>query len=111
MAKRKPTEAHGAVLALEAFVCPLCRGPLDRVGGCLRCYGCTTGRKEDWTFPGAYEDLPAGRSSCTPRENVAAMQIVQAVLAKKMTVTEAEDHLATIFQGRERLDARLALTP
>ena len=103
MAKRKPTEAHGAVLALEAFVCPLCRGPLDRVGGCLRCYGCTTGRKEDWTFPGACDALPAGRPSCTPRENVAAMQIVQAVLAQHMTVTEAEGHLATIFKGRELL--------
>jgi hypothetical protein len=99
------------------FVCPVCRGPLDWVGGCVKCHGCTTGNKEDWTFPGdRYErdddnpghyrltDLKAGRPSCTPRENIAAMQIVQAVLAKKMTVKEAEGHLAVIFNGRERLD-------
>jgi hypothetical protein len=99
------------------FVCPLCRGPLDWQGGCARCHGCTTGNKPDWTFPGdRYEpdpdnpghytltDLRAGRPSCTPRENIAAMQIVQVVLAKHMTVQEAEGHLAVIFQGRERLD-------
>lgn len=97
------------------FVCPICRGPLDWTGGCVKSHGCTTGNRNDWTFPGdRYErdddnpghykltDLKAGRPSCTPRENIAAMQIVQAVLAKKMSVAEAEDHLAVIFQGRER---------
>lgn len=95
------------------FACPICRGPLDWKGGCERCHGCTTGNKADWTFPGdRYErdddnpghykltGLKAGRPACTPRENTAAMQLVQAVLAKKMTVTEAEGHLATIFGGR-----------
>jgi hypothetical protein len=98
------------------FVCPICRGPLNWTGGCNACHGCTTGDRADWTFPGdRYERdkknpghyvqvLKAGRAACTPRENIAAMQIVQAVLAKKLTVAEAERHLATIFQGRERID-------
>lgn len=96
------------------FACPICRGPLDWKGGCERCHGCTSGNKADWTFPGdRYERdeenpghyrlaVKAGRASCTPRENVAAMQLVQAVLAKKLTVADAEAHLQTIFQGRER---------
>lgn len=95
------------------FVCPICRGSLDWHGGCDRCHGCTTGEKADWTFPGdRYERDDAnpghyvltakgGRASCTPRENVAAMQIMQAVLAGKITPAEAEEHLHTIFQGRE----------
>lgn len=34
------------------FVCPICRQPLDWSGGCVSCHGCTTGKREDWTFPG-----------------------------------------------------------
>lgn len=34
------------------FVCPHCRRPLSWDGGCLSCFGTTTGKREDWTFPG-----------------------------------------------------------
>lgn len=34
------------------FSCPLCRGKLDWTGGCQSCHGTTTGKREDWTFPG-----------------------------------------------------------
>jgi hypothetical protein len=101
--------------AVCPFTCPICRGPLDWKGGCGRCHGCTTGEKADWTFPGdRYErdddnpghfeaTLKAGRAACTPRENVGAMQLVQAVLAKKLALAEALGHLGTIFSGRETL--------
>jgi hypothetical protein len=46
--------------------------------------------------------LPSGPRPCTDVENEGALKIVLAVLAKKMTVKEAEEHLANIFQGRER---------
>lgn len=42
-----------------------------------------------------------GPRPCTDVENKAALQIIQAVLAKQMTVAEAEEHLHTIFRGRE----------
>lgn len=78
------------------FSCPICRAPLDWVGGCARCHGCTTGDRRDWTFPGArYErdaDNPGhyklvaepGRRSCMPLENAAAMQRVRAILTKAL---------------------------
>src|SRR4030095_13944351 len=34
------------------FVCPVCRGPLEWHGGCYRCFGSASGRREDWAFPG-----------------------------------------------------------
>ena len=34
------------------FACPICRQPLEWSGGCFACHGCTTGTREDWTFPG-----------------------------------------------------------
>jgi hypothetical protein len=52
--------------------------------------------------PLALADQETRQRPCTPVENAGAMQIVQAVLAKKMTVKEADEHLATIFQGREQ---------
>ena len=45
--------------------------------------------------------VPRGPRPCTDVENKACIQIIQAVLAKQMPVTEAEAHLHTIFQGRE----------
>lgn len=36
--------------------CPYCRGDLEWDGGCFRCHGCGTGRREDWSFPGARYD-------------------------------------------------------
>ena len=44
---------------------------------------------------------PVGPRPCTDVENAAALQIVMAVLDKKMTVAEAEEHLHNIFKGRE----------
>ena len=44
---------------------------------------------------------PSGPRPCTDVENKACIQIIQAVLAKQMTVAEAEAHLHAIFQGRE----------
>ncbi len=34
------------------FVCPLCRSALDWTGGCGTCHGTSSGRREDWAFPG-----------------------------------------------------------
>lgn len=77
------------------FVCPLCRGSLDWSGGCDRCHGTTTGRREDWAFPGdrydCYDDFgkPIGdgvhwvktdgpRQACSVQENKAhALRITQ----------------------------------
>src|SRR3990167_3530598 len=42
------------------FACPICRGGLGWDGGCERCRGCTTGRREDWTFPGDCYELDKG---------------------------------------------------
>lgn len=36
--------------------CPYCRGALEWDGGCLRCHGCGTGERGDWSFPGARYD-------------------------------------------------------
>lgn len=44
---------------------------------------------------------PQGARPCSNVENAAALEIVLAVLAKKITVAEAEEHLHNIFQGRE----------
>ena len=44
---------------------------------------------------------PGGPRPCTDVENKAAIEIIQAVLAKRMTVAEAEAHLHTIFGGAE----------
>jgi hypothetical protein len=45
--------------------------------------------------------VPRGPRPCTDAENAGALAIVIAVLEKKMTMVEAEDHLHNIFKGRE----------
>ena len=45
--------------------------------------------------------VPRGPRPCTDVENKAAIEIIQAVISKRMTVAEAEAHLHTIFKGRE----------
>lgn len=71
------------------FACPICRGSLDWAGGCERCHGCTTGRREDWTFPGPRYELEkghwqkvaeGGRKACTPAENAKHMAELWAIL-------------------------------
>ena len=42
------------------YVCPLCRHPLTWEGGCESCHGTSTGRREEWTFPGDRYELEAG---------------------------------------------------
>lgn len=42
------------------FACPLCRQALTWDGRCFACYGCTTGRREDWTIPGDRYELAGG---------------------------------------------------
>ena len=73
------------------FVCPYCRGNLEWSGACPRCYGCTTGRREDWTFPGKeyrpdkghwQETGPANRKACSPEENAEAARMVIAILSR-----------------------------
>jgi len=59
-------------------------------GGCERCHGCTTGRREDWTFPGDRYELDKGhwqpvdvpRKACTPEQNAAGFAAIRAVLGK-----------------------------
>jgi len=74
------------------FACPLCGQRLGWDGGCEACHGCTTGRREDWTFPGHRfeldaghyvrdDSLPPGRRACTPAQNAAGLAAVQLILA------------------------------
>lgn len=70
--------------------CPICRGPLAWDGGCDRCHGCTSGKREDWTFPGDRYELDKGhwqrvdgpRKACTPDENVAGFAAIRVLLSK-----------------------------
>jgi len=70
------------------LACPICRGPLAWDGGCERCHGCTTGRREDWTFPGDRYELDKGhwqrvdgpRKACTPAQNAAGFAQLRAAL-------------------------------
>ena len=75
------------------FPCPICRQPLSWNGGCDTCKGCTSGNREDWTFPGErYEfegahwrrvaGLEAGRRACTVEENMAGARAVRDILAR-----------------------------
>ena len=41
---------------LRQDACPYCRATLEWDGGCLRCHGCGTGERRDWTFPGERYD-------------------------------------------------------
>jgi len=60
-------------------VCTLCRGPLDWDGGCNRCHGCTSGRREDWTFPGNKYELDKGHwhRVCGPRKALTPAEVKQ----------------------------------
>ena len=53
---RASEKGHPLKPAVQAnpcpFVCPLCRHPLEWDGRCEACHGCTTAKREDWTFPG-----------------------------------------------------------
>jgi len=62
---------------------------LDWDGGCIRCHGCTTGRREDWTFPGDKYEIQKGhwqrvadgpRLACTPEENRAGFAKLYEIL-------------------------------
>ena len=72
------------------LACPICRGALGWDGGCQRCYGCTTGKREDWTFPGDRYELDKGhwqkvdgpRPACTPAQNAAGFAAIRVLLAK-----------------------------
>lgn len=71
------------------FACPICRQLLSWDGGCEHCHGCTTGEREDWTFPGDRYELDAGhwqkilagpRRACTREENAAGARTLAAIL-------------------------------
>ena len=70
------------------LACPICRGPLAWDGGCERCHGCTTGRREDWAFPGDRYELDKGhwqrvdgpRKACTPEQNAAGFAAIRTIL-------------------------------
>jgi len=73
------------------FVCPICRGPLDWVGGCERCHGSVdSGDRDTWTFPGdRYEHqacswvrIDGPRKACTRAENLEAITMVLRVLER-----------------------------
>jgi hypothetical protein len=72
------------------FACPLCRKPLTWDGGCEACHGTSTGRREDWAFPGDRYELEDGhwrkilagpRPACSPEENAQAARIMAGLLA------------------------------
>lgn len=89
------------------FTCPICRGPLDWSGGCERCHGCTSGRREDWTFPGDRYALEKGhwqrvdgpRRACTREQNAKGMAEVRAILGLDV----ARPTAARTASGRARL--------
>lgn len=85
------------------FTCPHCRGPLDWSGGCERCHGCTTGRRDDWAFPGDRYELEKGhwqcvasgpRPACPPAANAAGLAEVRALLATMPALTDRPQTLS-----------------
>jgi hypothetical protein len=84
------------------FACPFCRHLLTWDGRCFTCYGCTTGRREDWTIPGDRYETDGGhwrlvekgpQAVCTPEQNREAIKVVIAVLDKRLTVAEGHEML------------------
>lgn len=79
-----------------SIACPMCRGPLAWDGGCERCHGCLTGRREDWTFPGDRYELEAGhwrrtegpRRACSLEETAAGFAILRARLGRILAADE-----------------------
>lgn len=72
------------------FSCPICRKPLQWSGACYECFGTTTGRREDWSFPGDHFELQEGhwvkvaegaRRACTQAENKAGARDLLRALA------------------------------
>ena len=70
------------------FVCPLCRNPRMWSGGCFYCHGTSTGRREDWAFPGDRYELDGGhfvkvcgpRRACSVEENAAGFAALRVIL-------------------------------
>lgn len=87
------------------FACPICRKPLEWSGACYQCHGTTSGKREDWEFPGDRYELEdahwimceAGpRRACTPAENQAGARDLLRVLsgstvAVTMPATQADE--------------------
>ena len=76
------------------FACPVCRRPLSWSGACLACFGCTTGRREEWTMPGDRYEVVEGASGshwvkvesgprgvCTVEENAANLAKIKSLFA------------------------------
>ncbi len=72
------------------FSCPICRKPLEWCGACYSCHGTTSGKREDWEFPGDRYELEDGhwikvldgpRRACTPAENQAGARELLRVLS------------------------------
>jgi hypothetical protein len=85
---------HGFAPSADCpFTCPFCRHPLAWSGACEACHGCTTGRRDDWTFPGQRYDFqaghwrpdptaPAGQPACAPEDNAAAARAINRMLGR-----------------------------
>jgi len=89
------------------FVCPLCRHPLTWDGVCFACFGCSTGKREDWTIPGDRYETQKGHwymveqgpfRVCTPEQNAEAVKIVMAVLEGKLTVEQGQEMIELVVQ-------------
>lgn len=101
------------------FSCPICRGPLSWAGACERCHGCTSGRREDWTFPGARYELEkghwqlveriTGRAACAPEEQLAGLAEVRATLEDSL-LTRRRLELPDVHPEIRR-DIRAGLVP
>lgn len=85
---------------LRAESCPYCRAALEWDGGCLRCHGCGTGERRDWTFPGSrfdrfddqgqpigdgqhwvLTDATTDRAAVSPEDASTRMAAIQRILA------------------------------
>lgn len=87
------------------FACPYCRQPLTWSGNCFACFGCSTGKRADWTIPGDRYETSGGhyklvekgpRRLCTPAQNHEALKVVMGVAAGELTEAAGHEMLATL---------------
>lgn len=90
------------ITAACPFACPFCRHALTWEGKCFACFGCSTGRREDWTIPGDRYEVVGGHWRVAERpgpvsiatDSQEAAQLVIAVLDGKLTPDQGHEMLA-----------------
>ena len=98
-------QGYPATMACS-IACPVCRHALTWDGHCFACFGCTTGKREDWTIPGDRYEIHGGhfivtergpRRVCAPDENRAALRVVMQVFQGEISEADGHAELAALF--------------